>query len=636
MDSEYHRIRPIIDAFDKMREILRNEEVDMPKIVVVGDQSSGKSSVLESITKLEFPRGQNTVTRCPMILQLKRPKSQGESAEVWIEGEDPSSAITITDHSQLSEAIMRKQDDLIKKEKLEISKTAINIKVFCKDVPELTLYDLPGITYKNTDVIKTIREIIEKYTLGSSTIILLVLPSNVDLTTSEALAIIKKQEDYKARTIAVITKIDLAEKGIYRKITGNELELKYNPIIVKNRNQEEIDSKENWAKIREKEYKLLASHDELKQLPEESKGTEMLIRLLMSLQKDILIDASYTMEEKFQKNLEKFCEERNKLPQAASSIYEKNSLFKQNLRKMIQELKMGMENNTTDSKESKFNITSRIRDKFDAFNTEFSKQKIGFFSPDFCEKVEFMIKESRGLLLQNFLDPKVFGKLIISEMKIAMEKYKHLTKTISDYMLNILTEFCKRFFLLHPNLISEMLKELTKINAAQKLEAENLIKEFISCETTIPFTSSRLYSQIFTTLSAEINNYAKDQSYAIKSTYIDSTIILKSPFVKQIRTEPKEQEQWCLNLQFACLSYWIIFESRFLDYLEMAILNKMVYFFQENLEDLIEKKFSPITNKFSDRAMEEDASITSRRKKLQGSIDAFSEALDILQKVQKP
>ena len=68
----------------------------------------------------------------------------------------------------------------------------------------------------------------------------------------------------------------------------------------------------------------------------------------------------------------------------------------------------------------------------------------------------------------------------------------------------------------------------------------------------------------------------------------------------------------------------------------MAILNKMVYFFQENLEDLIEKKFSPITNKFSDRAMEEDASITSRRKKLQGSIDAFSEALDILQKVQKP
>ena len=142
---------------------------------------------------------------------------------------------------------------------------------------------------------------------------------------------------------------------------------------------------------------------------------------------------------------------------------------------MISELKMGMENNTTDTKESKFNITSRIRDKFDIFNNEFSKQKIGFFSPDFCEKVEFMIKESRGLLLQNFLDPKVFGKLIISEMKIAMEKYKHLTKTISDYMLNILTELCKRSFSLHPNLISEMLKEVTKINAVQKLEAENFI-----------------------------------------------------------------------------------------------------------------------------------------------------------------
>jgi len=290
MDTEYHKVRPIIDAFDKMREILRNEDIDMPKIVVVGDQSSGKSSVLESITKLSFPRGENTVTRCPMILQLKRPtKNYEESAQIWIEGDDAKNSVCITDLTQLSDAIVHNQNELIKKEKTEISKTAINIKVFMNDVPEITLYDLPGLTYKNKDVIACIREIINKYTAGKSTIILLVLPATVDLTTSEALAIIKSQPDYKSRTVAVITKIDLAEKGIFRKIMGNELELKFNPIVVRNRTQEEIDKKENWDTIRKKECELLRMNDELKQLPDESKGTNVLVTLLMELQKNMLI-----------------------------------------------------------------------------------------------------------------------------------------------------------------------------------------------------------------------------------------------------------------------------------------------------------------------------------------------------------
>ena len=62
MDDEYKQtIRPILDVFDKVRRILKDEEIDLPKIVVVGDQSSGKSSVLESITGISLPRGTGTV-----------------------------------------------------------------------------------------------------------------------------------------------------------------------------------------------------------------------------------------------------------------------------------------------------------------------------------------------------------------------------------------------------------------------------------------------------------------------------------------------------------------------------------------------------------------------------------------------
>ena len=89
MEIEYQRnIKPILDTFDKIREILRFEKIELPKIVVVGDQSSGKSSVLESITGVSLPRGENTVTKCPIILQMRNvPTHLEEYAQVRIEGD---------------------------------------------------------------------------------------------------------------------------------------------------------------------------------------------------------------------------------------------------------------------------------------------------------------------------------------------------------------------------------------------------------------------------------------------------------------------------------------------------------------------------------------------------------------------
>ncbi|CAM9491796.1 unnamed protein product, partial [Heterosigma akashiwo] len=67
-------IRPFIDLVDSLRSLGIHNDVQLPQICVVGDQSSGKSSVLASISGLWLPRGAGLVTRCPVQVKMHKNK----------------------------------------------------------------------------------------------------------------------------------------------------------------------------------------------------------------------------------------------------------------------------------------------------------------------------------------------------------------------------------------------------------------------------------------------------------------------------------------------------------------------------------------------------------------------------------
>ena len=290
MDNKYNEtIRPILDVFDKIQLILRDEQIELPKIVVVGDQSSGKSSVLESITGISLPRGTGTVTKCPIIIQSRLARSrEDEGAIISMEGYPDSDKISL---AELSSKISEYQDKLISSNRGEITDIPININLNKLSAPDLTLYDLPGLTYKD-GVTKKIREMILKYTDGKETIILLIIASNMDFRNTEAIELIQNNSDYKERTIAVLTKIDLGnqERGLYEKLVSNDLDLKF--VVVRNRTQQEIDENVSIENIRQKEIELIENSD-LRKLSQNSKGTSVLIQTLIEIQKKKLLTSKY-------------------------------------------------------------------------------------------------------------------------------------------------------------------------------------------------------------------------------------------------------------------------------------------------------------------------------------------------------
>ena len=131
--------------------------------VVVGSQSSGKSSVLENIVGRDFlPRGSGIVTRRPLVLQLINIPSElndrPDDAEVHVP-HTPASVATQGEWAEFLHTQGRKFYDFEEvKREIEsetariagtnkgISRLSINLKIYSPHVLNLTLVDLPGLT----------------------------------------------------------------------------------------------------------------------------------------------------------------------------------------------------------------------------------------------------------------------------------------------------------------------------------------------------------------------------------------------------------------------------------------------------------------------------------------------------------
>jgi GTPase SAR1 family protein len=65
-------VRPWLQLAEDLTELSVDKHMSVPQIAVMGDQSSGKSSVLEALSGVPFPRGTGLTTRCPTRLIMRK------------------------------------------------------------------------------------------------------------------------------------------------------------------------------------------------------------------------------------------------------------------------------------------------------------------------------------------------------------------------------------------------------------------------------------------------------------------------------------------------------------------------------------------------------------------------------------
>lgn len=166
----------------------------------------------------------------------------------------------------------------------------IVLQVFSHTCPDLTLIDLPGITRisigdQPTNIEQITRAMAHRYVSDPRTIILTVVPANADMTNSDGLQMARQLDPKGVRTIGVITKIDIMDRGTNAKkmIMNQEVPLRLGYVGVKNRAQEDII---NQIPVREaiaKEEAFFASHPIYSSMPREFLGCAELTKKLSKI-----------------------------------------------------------------------------------------------------------------------------------------------------------------------------------------------------------------------------------------------------------------------------------------------------------------------------------------------------------------
>ncbi|KAL9064290.1 MAG: hypothetical protein Q9157_007886 [Trypethelium eluteriae] len=202
--------KKMIEIRGLLQTVGQSEALTLPSIVVIGSQSSGKSSVLEAIVGHEFlPKGSNMVTRRPIELTLvNTPQARAEY------GEFPALCLgKVTDFSQIQKTLT--DLNLAVPEKECVSDDPIQLRIYSPNVPDLSLIDLPGYIQVSgfdqpTELKQRITELCDKY-IQPPNVILAISAADVDLANSTSLRASRRVDPRGERTIGVITKMDLVE-----------------------------------------------------------------------------------------------------------------------------------------------------------------------------------------------------------------------------------------------------------------------------------------------------------------------------------------------------------------------------------------------------------------------------------------
>ncbi|KAI9847989.1 MAG: hypothetical protein M1838_000688 [Thelocarpon superellum] len=266
LDRLTHGVKPYVEAInDLRRQGVEDLIPSLPKIVVVGDQSTGKSSLIEAMSEIKVPRDVGTCTRCPLEINLTENNTEGAQwackvslhmrymYDPLFESQKsdrrfgnfvpqlPEDVAFETIHSkdevekvisQAQQAILNPHENPMKyrhddglthhlSSREQFSPNVVRLDISGPNLPNLSFTDLPGVIQEadNDDhghVVSLVENLVKSYIRDDNSLVLLARPMTEDANNSTAGRYVKEVQADE-RCIGVLTKPDLIRKLSHKK-----------------------------------------------------------------------------------------------------------------------------------------------------------------------------------------------------------------------------------------------------------------------------------------------------------------------------------------------------------------------------------------------------------------------------------
>ncbi|KAF7544453.1 hypothetical protein G7Z17_g9938 [Cylindrodendrum hubeiense] len=266
------KLKACNDTLGELQQLGVSHDVQLPELVLVGDQSAGKSSLMSGLANLELPRSEGTCTRCPLHIRVSR--NNDWSCRVWLRKEYsyqppngrsitetdvtendpfypwrklPNTAVhefkTMHEKNEIEDVLRWAQIAILNDDKshklfvpgsgsialntpiakaadevtAKFSPNIVALEIKGPELPDLSFYDMPGIFQNPADarddyLVHVVRNLSKSYIQHPSAIILCSMPMNSDAENSSTFGLTRRLGALN-RTIGVLTKADLIPEG---------------------------------------------------------------------------------------------------------------------------------------------------------------------------------------------------------------------------------------------------------------------------------------------------------------------------------------------------------------------------------------------------------------------------------------
>eukprot|EP00741_Cyanophora_paradoxa_P015787 tig00020904_g15242.t1 len=656
--ADFASIRSVLDAMEEVRTLLRNEPLKPPMIVVVGDQSTGKTSTLERLSGAELPRGEGIVTRCPLVLSLRGvAKGAKEYAKVLV----PSKTDIEKKEIVLDEIDQTVRDfqDRIAGDSRGISKTEIALSIFKEGATDLTLIDLPGLVQQAVDgqeasVPDDIRAMVRTYIKAPEAVILCILHAGLDPETSEALRIAREFDPDGERTAVVLTKVDefSGDLGsrVKRILEGRSVSVGLGLVMLRNRKQSELQERMTAEQANLQERKYFENREDIREYYESFQricGVDALRNLLCVIQHDRIAKLLPKLQHDV---IERLHSQREILESMPISVAGNHSAAAVEFMRLVSSfcrtveslLQGGLDPDLHDFNEAELRelyLSARMLERFESMSEQIRSAKSDFFSKEFEAKVQFALRDSRGASLPNFISMPAFVKLFRAEIEGFKKPIYNCLADVKGLLENALLKIAHAKFKCYPDLemraASLLQAKLHDWSAQAKRELVDLLLQ----EETEPFTLNDYYDrtlqEIQAQMTAEREKRRQEAEQGVLQRITNFFKIREADgdelSVSDAALTPSQQSD-VLAMQFSLSSYWKVVFKRCCDFVCMRLRLRLS---RPLITELI-GSLSALKDKDEGALMElmaEPAATQRERAKLEQSVESLEKARAILAKL---